>query len=150
MTTDERQEEGVQQPCPSSGSFSTAAKTPQGSIVWQEVTAPDTASQEPQFMGGQINRMPPREPVTYFRDMIGNEILQLIVTASNRYSLQIDINKHLSLTQFLGIVFYMSIVKLPRARLYWNPQVRTPKVSEAMQLKRFEDTKVSCICTTMK
>ena len=145
-TTDERQEEGDQQPCPSYGSSSTAAKMPQGSIVRQEVTAPDTATQEPQFLGGQINKMPPREPVTYFRDIIDNEILQLIVTESNRYSLQMNINKPLLLTQveleqFLGIVFYMSIVKLPRARLYWNPQVRIPKVSDAMQLKRFEEIK---------
>ena len=84
--------------------------------------------------------------MTYFGDIIDNEILQLIVTESNRYSLQMDINKPLSLTQVeleqsLGIVFYMSIVKLPRARFYWNPQVHIPKVSDAMQLKRFEEIK---------
>lgn len=70
----------------------------------------------------------------------------MIVQESNRYGLQCNITKPLQLDrneleQFIGIVFYMSIVKMPRARLYWGEETRCSKIADVMPLRRFEEIK---------
>ena len=72
-----------------------------------------------------LGPLPVQEPVDYFRDLFDDELLLRIVDESNKYALQIDINKPLGLTQaeleqFIGILYLMSIVRMPSQRDYWS------------------------------
>ena len=69
-----------------------------------------------------------------------------IVSESNNYALQIDVKKPLNLTckeleQFIGILFVMSIVKMPSTRDYWDKNIRYDKIADIMPIKRFEQIK---------
>jgi Transposase IS4 len=77
---------------------------------------------------------------------MSTDVMESIALESNRYSLQKDIHRPLNLVlaellQFVGIIFYMSIVKIPRARMYWSPGTRCSPVADTMPLKRFEEIK---------
>lgn len=91
----------------------------------------------------------------YFHDIIDDDdILNNLVLQSNRYTVQRDVTKPLQLNkeeleQFLGIVFLMSIVKMPRARYYWSPATRDDKMAGIMSVKRFEKSKAKSIVTTI-
>ena len=45
-----------------------------------------------------LGQLPIQEPINYFRDIIGDELIAHIVSRSNIYASQIDINKPLNLT----------------------------------------------------
>ncbi|XP_065315047.1 piggyBac transposable element-derived protein 3-like [Gordionus sp. m RMFG-2023] len=88
-----------------------------------------------------------KNPIYYFKFLLGN-ILPTIVQQSNLYSIQKDISRPLNLLldeleQFIGILFYMSIINLPRARLYWTANTRIANVANIMSVKRWEFIK-SC------
>ena len=69
--------------------------------------------------------LPLQEPVDYFWDIISDEVIMGIVEESNRYVAQVDIDKPLSLTpdeleQFIGILFLVSVVRMPATHDYWE------------------------------
>lgn len=43
--------------------------------------------------------------------------------------------------QFVGIVIFMSIIKLPAARMYWNNNIGQQQVNETMTCNRWETIK---------
>ena len=60
-----------------------------------------------------------------------------IVSESNIYASQIDINKPLNLTvekleQFIGILFVMSTGKTPSTRDYWEQNMHYDKIADLM------------------
>ncbi|XP_066970073.1 piggyBac transposable element-derived protein 3-like [Macrobrachium rosenbergii] len=64
-----------------------------------------------------------RSPIEYFEELLDNTMKKLLVEESNKYAMQNDPNKPLNLTmdefeKFIGMLYIMSIVKIPRARLY--------------------------------
>ena len=72
-----------------------------------------------------LGSLPLQEPVDYFWDIVRGEVIMGIVEESNRYAAQVDIDKALSLTsdeleQFIGILFLMSVVRMPATRDYWE------------------------------
>ena len=86
-----------------------------------------------------LGQLPIQEPINYFRDIIGDELIAHIVSVSNIYASQIDINKPLNLTveeleQFIGILF-MSIVKMPSAHDYWEQNMFYDKIADIMPTK---------------
>ncbi|XP_059160673.1 piggyBac transposable element-derived protein 3-like [Physella acuta] len=114
-------------------------------IVWRQKTT-DTSTPELLFLGAQRECPAPREPLSYYQDLMSTDIMESIVLESNRYSIQKDIHRPLNLVlaellQFIGIIFYMSIVKIPRARMYWSPGTRCSPVADTMPSKRFEEIK---------
>ena len=93
-----------------------------------------------------LGQLPIQEAIDYFRDIIGDELIAHIVSESNIYAPQIDINKPLNLTveeleQFIGILFVMSIVKMPSTRDYWEQNMGYDKIADVMPTKRFEQIK---------
>ncbi|XP_047139646.1 piggyBac transposable element-derived protein 2-like [Hydra vulgaris] len=115
--------------------------------IWRERTDhADRSSDIPNFIGTERKPGLLREPIEYFREIFTKRTFENIVTESNRYSLQQDINKPANITmdeleQFLGINFYMSVDCLPRSRLYWSPDTRVHRVADTMSQKRFEEIK---------
>ena len=56
---------------------------------------------------------------------MNNELLDKIVDESNKYAIQTNLSSPLNLTrneleQFLGILYVMSLVKMPSTQLYWS------------------------------
>lgn len=91
------------------------------------------------------------QPIKYFRDLIDDDIFELLRSETQRYAIQRNIDSNFALTkneleQFLGMTFMMSISKLPRLRMYWSPATRCNKVADIMQLKRFEEIKRNFHC----
>ena len=63
-------------------------------------------------------------PYTYFKSLLTDEFLDLIVNQSNLYSVQQCVNKPLNLQrneleQWLGLVLNFSISKMPDTRMHW-------------------------------
>ena len=87
-----------------------------------------------------------QEPIYYFRKLISNDILNHILEETNKYSVQINPDKPLKLSkdeleQFIGILFIMSIVRMPSVRNLWEHQTRYEKVANVMSRTRFEQIK---------
>ena len=85
-------------------------------------------------------------PIEYFRAIFDQALFDQIVSQSNLYAIQNNPSKPLGLTgaeleQFVGILFMMSIVRMPRARMYWSAGTRYEKVASVMPLRRFETVK---------
>ena len=69
-----------------------------------------------------------------------------MVEESNKYGLKIDITKPLNLSkaeleQFIGIIFLMSIVKMPSTRDYWEQSLQYKTISKVMPIRRFKRIK---------
>ncbi|XP_065674116.1 uncharacterized protein LOC136091060 [Hydra vulgaris] len=91
------------------------------------------------------------EPISYVKRFLADELLQNIVDESNKYALQKNIEKNLhldknELEQFIGILYLMSIVKLPSTRMYWRNELYFEKVASVMTLNRFEKIKLFLHC----
>ena len=86
------------------------------------------------------------DPVTYFKRFFDEELLDHIVHQSNLYSVQENPSDPLQLTQrefskFLAVVLNMSIISLPRTRLYWSLSLGVNQISDIMSRTRFEAIK---------
>ena len=69
------------------------------------------------------------------------------VTQSNLFAIQTNPTKHLAITvpeleQFIGMLFYMSIVRMPLAEMYWSVEMRHGKVADVMPIVRFKTIKL--------
>ncbi|KAF2894881.1 hypothetical protein ILUMI_11294 [Ignelater luminosus] len=81
-------------------------------------------------------------PLENFLDIFGEDLLNIIVTESNRYARQKGTSLDLSLNElkaFIGILVIMGLNSLPSLRLYWSSDQNfySARVSEVMPLKRF-------------
>lgn len=73
-------------------------------------------------------------------------MLNFLVGQTNLYALQVDINKPAIITRnekekFKGMVIYMSLVKLPSSRLYWNTNLGQEFIHGTMSCNRWETIK---------
>ena len=115
-----------------------AKKAKNAPLRWRTVPSEKVEVKKLSFCGNP--------PLGNFRDIFGDELIVHIVSESNNYALQIDVNKPLNLTceeleQFIGILFVMSIVKMPCTRDYWDKNMRYDKIADIMPIKRFEQIK---------
>ena len=92
---------------------------------------------------------PPVDPILtpyqYFKQMFDDSIIADIVDNTNLYSVQ-QTGTSIALTtaemeKFLGILVTMSIIKLPRQRMYWSSETRIPAVADVMSSRQFEKIK---------
>ncbi|CAL4160674.1 unnamed protein product [Meganyctiphanes norvegica] len=116
-------------------------------MIWKEIEATDDSSraipiwsQAEPFTGRVLS------PIDYFRRFIDYEVLQYICNESNRFALQKDIANKLclevgELETWIGICLYMSLVKLPRNRYYWDTEVEATAVMDYMRVRRWEQIK---------
>ena len=82
-------------------------------------------------------------PSQYFKRFVTNEILELIVEYTNRYSVQKNGKCTYTLLkeieQVLGMYFKMSLAEMPSIRMYWKNETRYPPVTEVMSRSRFQE-----------
>ena len=74
--------------------------------------------------------------------------MEHIVNESNLYAMQTNLENPLQLdsmelAKFLGILSKMSVIGLPRSRLYWSKALGITKISNVMGCDRFETIKRS-------
>ncbi|XP_018015118.1 piggyBac transposable element-derived protein 3 [Hyalella azteca] len=87
-------------------------------------------------------------PFQYFKQFISDDFLDVIVTETNMYSVQKNVNKPLNVThnemeQWLGLICYFSISKLPHTSMHWCKRLSplTDICSDIMSRDRFEAIK---------
>lgn len=78
-------------------------------------------------------------PYQYFKGLLSDDLLELIVDESNLYSIQCNLAKPLNLTvqeldQFFGTVLHMSLFGLPATRMFWSNSSRISHVADVMLL----------------
>ena len=78
----------------------------------------------------------------HFCCFVTDEILQYICDESSKYTIRTNPNKPLLSTkikfeQFIGILFLMSIIKMPNAKSYWELETLYDKVADVMSRKGF-------------
>ena len=92
------------------------------------------------------------EPIEFYKKFLNNSIFELIVEESNRYAIQCNPFSPLNLScnkleQFIGILYAMSLVKMPSTRLYWSKEFYFEKVAGTMPVNRFEKIKKFLHCS---
>ena len=79
-------------------------------LRWRTVLKENFDLKDLPFTGNPpLGHLPIQEPINYFKDIIGDELIAHVVSESNIYAYQIDINKSLNLKveeleQFIGIL----------------------------------------------
>lgn len=88
---------------------------------------------------------PPAElltPLQYYKLFVDDSIVEHFVNQTNVYSCQKNgssINTNFSeMEQYIGIHFYMSIVKMPSYRMFWSSQTRFSIISDNMSRNRYD------------
>jgi hypothetical protein len=82
------------------------------------------------------------EPINYFHSMFGKESITLLTDQSNLYSVQIDPNKPLCISQnemehFIGILIMTGVYSFPTQRFFWMEATRVESISSVMSRDRF-------------
>lgn len=83
-----------------------------------------------------------KSPLEYFLHYFDDEILDLIMAETNRYSAQksgksINITKE-EIKSFFGVWIYMGVCSLPARSDYWAGTTKVPQVAETMTRNRFK------------
>lgn len=127
------------------GSLTASAQTK--GIHWESVSHNNSAKETPVWTGALPYAVGIREPIQYFRDFFDDDLMDLIVHQSNLFYFQrrdrpLNLDRN-ELEQFLGTLVYMSVIHLPRPRLYWSSECRIAQVADIMARNRWEDIKRS-------
>lgn len=82
-------------------------------------------------------------PIQFFFYLYPQELIKLISEETNLYQVQKDPNSTFRVTemdirQFIGVVYIMSLVQLPRVTNHWSPVLGTPIIQQTMALNKFE------------
>ncbi|XP_030009855.1 piggyBac transposable element-derived protein 2-like [Sphaeramia orbicularis] len=116
-------------------------------VVWETVDPSQySAKHVPTWEASLPESETIRSPIEYFRDFFDAELLDVIVEYSNLYcnhqnpfyDLKFDRNE---LEQFIGTLVYMSILRLPRSRMYWSNMCRVQQVADVMTRERWNELK---------
>ncbi|CAG9570868.1 unnamed protein product [Danaus chrysippus] len=118
-------------------------------VIWKEEKMPAYDVYNFQFTGNTdlpdtIKQLD--SPADVFRFLFTADIIHFITEQSNLKSIQENINNPAMITtedieKFIGIVIFMSCVKLPATRKYWSKEVGQTQVYEIMTCNRFESIK---------
>uniref|UniRef100_A0A3B4A161 PiggyBac transposable element-derived protein domain-containing protein n=1 Tax=Periophthalmus magnuspinnatus TaxID=409849 RepID=A0A3B4A161_9GOBI len=124
---------------------SPSATTGTREIQWETVPQQNSTKDFPVWGGARSHVEEIKQPIQYFRYFFNNDVLELIVQQSNLFyfqqkhsALNLDQNE---LEQFLGTLLYMSVIQLPRSRLYWSAECRVAQVADIMSRGRWEEIK---------
>lgn len=82
-------------------------------------------------------------PIQIFLFLFSKDLIDLVATQTNLYIVQKDPNNSFRVSttdiqQFIGIVYIMSLIHLPRVTSHWNGTIGTPIIQEIMPVKMFE------------
>lgn len=103
---------------------------------------------DPQFLKFETEPLPNKitslkSPIDFFSYFFTDDLYQHIMSQSQLYSIQCDVNKPVNITkielqQYIGICLFTSIVVIPNVRRYWNTNIGFTLVKETMSVNRFE------------
>lgn len=89
-----------------------------------------------------------QDPVDYVKRFLSDDFLELFVDQCNLYAVQKNPNKPLGVNkdefeQWIGLVYYFSISRLPNVRMHWSRQLPTMRETAAriMSRNRWQDIK---------
>lgn len=87
-------------------------------------------------------------PIQYFFHLFSPELIKVISEETNLYQVQKDPNSTFRVSeadvrQFIGVVYIMSLVQLPRVTNHWSPILGTPLIQETISLNKFEKIRQS-------
>lgn len=87
-------------------------------------------------------------PYQCFKYFFDDDFIQEIVTQTNLYVMQKDLNNKIIYTvsdikKFFGILLFMSVQKFQNTRSYWSPAFGYSPVSSTMPVNKFEKIKLS-------
>lgn len=121
--------------------------------VWKKVQPGTDVPQEPDFTLDQSDSETQGEdclesPITYFRKLLDDPIISLLIGQSNIYSVQKDTARPLNLSKeefdvWLGLSLMFSLSKISNTRMHWNADFSNDKYIYVMTRKRWEDIKSS-------
>lgn len=82
-------------------------------------------------------------PEQFFFYLFPHELINKISEETNLYQVQKDANSPFrtseeDVRQFIGVVYLMSLIQLPRVTKHWSPVLGTPLIQETMTLNKFE------------
>lgn len=107
--------------------------------------------QQLSFLGD--SKLPPNileldTPFRFFLFLFPTEIFEMIKNETNLYTNQKNPNSTftistLDMQQFVGIIYFMSVIHLPRVRSYWSSFIGIPIIQETMPYKKFEKLRES-------
>ena len=85
-------------------------------------------------------------PINHFRNFFYSTLINHIVDQLSLYAAQVNLASPLLLSceefdKFLAVVLLMSIVALPRSRLYWSLDLAIRQVKNILSRKQFEQIK---------
>ncbi|XP_044570136.1 piggyBac transposable element-derived protein 1-like isoform X2 [Drosophila ananassae] len=83
------------------------------------------------------------QPIQFFSYLFPKKVFENISNETNLYIHQKEPNANITFTpldiqQFVGIVLYMSISRLPKCALYWSASIGIPTIQNIMSQKTFE------------
>ncbi|KAM4550617.1 piggyBac transposable element-derived protein 2-like isoform 1-T1 [Fundulus diaphanus] len=118
-------------------------------LVWEKVQQQNSAKDVPIWRGSLPSAAETREPIQYFRDFFDADLMNTIVQQSNLYYTQESTHNRYSglkldrneLEQFIGTLVYMSVVHLPKSRMYWSSECRVEQVADVMTRERWKKIK---------
>lgn len=94
---------------------------------------------------GEPFPLPPEQEITsfqYFKQMFDDQLIDhnveqttLNSVQSTRISIAVD---HNEMEQYIGLLVMISIIKLPKIRMYWAKEMRVPYIADEMYTNRFE------------
>ncbi|XP_049901068.1 piggyBac transposable element-derived protein 2-like isoform X1 [Epinephelus moara] len=113
-------------------------------VAWKMAKQENSVTDDPVRQGAPLGADEVRLPIQYFRDFFDADLLGSIVEQSNLYCTQQNQNcalklDHNELEQFIGTVVYMSVLHLPRPRMYWSSACRVSQVADVMSRDRWEE-----------
>lgn len=97
----------------------------------------------PQFLNQETDLVDGLTPADYFKAMFPPDLLDIIVTESNKYASSFNIDLKLTraeLEVFLGINIMMTYIRYPNTRMYWssNQAIRFNYIADSMGINRYE------------
>lgn len=124
----------------------TSNRVPRTNIMWKTKNL-NLNEDQLRFRGS--DRIDPPEilcldtPFEVFSYLFTEEIINLIRDQTNLYSIQKDANKPVNTSSqeirpFIGIVYYMSIVRMPNVKMYWSDNISFAPIQDIMSSKRFQ------------
>jgi Transposase IS4 len=90
-----------------------------------------------------------RYPVDYFMKMFGEKTFQMLLEQTNihrrnlklqgKIQEKVDLVTMKELRQVVGILMYISVVRMPNTRMFWSKNMGHPAVNQVMPRERFEN-----------
>lgn len=141
-----------EQPTPSSANLSNSTgptekrQKPEKRILQWKKKNLELDAQQLAFTGNELlssDILDLETPLQFFLYLFPKELIQKISVETNLYLTQKNPNNNfnvseLEIQQFIGMVYIMSLIQLPRVTNHWSSVLGTPLIQQTMTANKFE------------